>query len=260
MKTTRTPMSWWRPKSSKTIAYGFCSDIGRVRAENEDAYGCFPGDAAAKTDEHLFIVADGMGGHTRGQQASRAAVQVTSQTYFSTGGGSVSERLQRAFEAANRSIYQLAFQDGQSDAMGTTCTALALTDGQIHLAHVGDSRAFRISRRGTEQLTRDHTIVEERRREGILTDAEARAHPNRNVLRRAMGINPTLEVDVSSAGSLQPGDCYVLCTDGLTDVADVEMQQIVLALPPQRACDKLVEMANERGGFDNVTVMVIRID
>lgn len=253
-------MAWWRPGSTRRIRYGACSDTGRVRSENEDAYGRFPRHASPEAEEQLFIVADGMGGHSRGREASWAAVQVVSQTFFSCGGQPASERLRRAYEAANRSIYMRARQDGRADEMGTTCTVLAMTSGQIHMAHVGDSRAYRINRQGTEQLTRDHTMVEELRREGVLTELEAREHPQRSALLRAMGIDPDLEADVWRAGSLQRGDRYLLCTDGLIDIATEEMHRLVLSHTPQQACELLVDTANDRGGYDNVTVMVIRID
>ena len=253
-------MSWWRPNRKRRIGYGACSDVGMVRSENQDAYGRFPRHATSDAADQLFVVADGMGGHVRGQEASRTAVHVVQETYFSAAGRAVTERLRRAFEAANAGIYKRAHNGEQHDKMGTTCTVLALSENRLYLGHVGDSRAYRINRRGIEQLSHDHTLVEELLREGILTEKEALMHPRRNTLTRAMGVTPNIQVDLAQVGPIQAGDNFLLCTDGLANVSTRELQQVVLSDSPQRACEKLVEMANDRGGHDNVTVMIVRID
>ncbi|MFQ5570994.1 MAG: protein phosphatase 2C domain-containing protein, partial [Rhodothermales bacterium] len=146
------------------------------------------------------------------------------------------------------------------EKMGTTCTAMALVDGHVHMAHVGDSRAYRIDEQGIEQLTHDHTLVEELRRQGVLTADEARNHPRRHALTRAMGIEPTLEVDVLEAMPIQSPQTYLLCSDGLAPVVNEEIRQVVATHPPQEASERLVQMVNERGGPDNVTVLLITIN
>ncbi len=252
-------MTWWKAKSNQTVGVGACSDVGRVRAANEDAYGCFQEPPADEAAERLFVVADGMGGHERGEEASRLAVEVLRQTFFAARAWSVGERLRRAFEVANARVFEQAHEGPAFRTMGTTCTALALVNGHVHMAHVGDSRAYRVDRHGIEQLTRDHTLVDELRRKGVLTAEEARRHPRRHALTRALGIRATLEVDVLEATTVKPPQTFVLCSDGLAPVLDEEIREVVDALPPQQAAERLVAMANERGGPDNVTVLVVAV-
>jgi len=252
-------MNWWKPKNKYVVDVGVCSDVGQVRTENQDAYGHFPEGSTKHTPERLFIVADGMGGHARGEEASQLAVAVLQQTFFDEGQWSVGERLRRAFEAANTRVYELGQAGDGRETMGTTCTALALVNGHVHLAHVGDSRGYRVDDQGMDQLTRDHTLVEELRRQGVLTEDEARMHPRRHALIRALGIQPTLEIDVLDAMPVAAPQYYVLCSDGLAPVSDEEIRQVVLAAPPQQASERLVQLANERGGPDNVTVLIVAI-
>ncbi len=194
-----------------------------------------------------------------GEEASRLAVEVLRQTFFAARAWSVGERLRRAFEVANARVFEQAHEGPAFRTMGTTCTALALVNGHVHMAHVGDSRAYRVDRHGIEQLTRDHTLVDELRRKGVLTAEEARRHPRRHALTRALGIRATLEVDVLEATTVKPPQTFVLCSDGLAPVLDEEIREVVDALPPQQAAERLVAMANERGGPDNVTVLVVAV-
>ncbi len=237
------------------------SHIGLHRKDNQDYYGKFPSDNCdLNTPEgQLFIVADGMGGHQGGKVASQMAVEVVQRVYFSHSTQNISESLKTAFETANREIHQRAMKDSKLAGMGTTCTALVLKQNHAHIAHVGDSRAYRIHRNRIEKLTQDHSKVAQMQREGVLTVEEARNHPQRTILNRALGIQPTVEVDILPNISLSSGDYFVLCTDGLVNVEDVEIQNIVLTNPPQQACEKLIQLANERGGEDNVTVQVVKI-
>ncbi len=144
--------------------------------------------------------------------------------------------------------------------MGTTCTVMALVNGHLHMAHVGDSRAYRIDKHGMQQLTRDHTLVEELRRQGVLTADEARTHPRRHALTRALGIQPDLKVDVHEAMPVVAAQSYLLGSDGLAPVSEEEVWQVILTEPPQQACEHLVQMANDRGGPDNITVLIVSID
>ncbi len=259
--STCTPMAWWKRQRKMTVRFGVFSDVGRVREENQDAYGCFEArpDGGEGSGARLFIVADGMGGHTHGGQASRLAVRVVQKAYFAGPGQNVQRRLRQALVEANASVYQQSQRNGGLEKMGTTCTALALRKGQAYLAHVGDSRAYRLRGEAITQMTHDHTLVHQMQREGLLTEQEMQTHPRRHVLMRALGVGPELEVDCTALGPARPGDRFLLCSDGLEAVMPEEMQQIIACSPPQQACEALVALANERGGRDNSTAMVIVI-
>ena len=252
-------MSWWRFKRPTLISYGAASHVGLVRSENQDAYGCFPDEDSEHIKERLFIVADGMGGHQGGKEASSMALQVVPTVFFADGESTIEARLKLAFEKANRLIYTKAMSGDGYERMGTTCTALALSNETIHIAHVGDTRAYRIEKNGVELLTDDHTYVQEMRREGVLTEAEARVHPRRNTLTRAMGVEPDLQVDVYEIGTMKPDHRYLLCSDGLSEVSSEELHNMVMQFTPQVASNKLIDLANERGGHDNVTVLILRV-
>lgn len=253
-------MSWWRSKRPTGIAYGASSHVGLVRSENQDAYGCFPEQNIDEAEERLFIVADGMGGHQGGKEASRIALAEVPRVFFETSEKPITDRLKAAFEKANDRILAKAQQGNGFDRMGTTCTALVVAGGDIFIAHVGDTRAYRVDdAEEIELLTADHTLVEEMRREGVLTEAEAKTHPRRNTLTRAMGVEPNLNVDVYDIGSLKSDQRFILCSDGLSEVTREELKRVVSNLAPQLASDRLVEMANERGGHDNVTVLVLQV-
>lgn len=253
-------MLWKRNARPLTIRFGAKTDVGRVRAENQDDYGRFPEMRAERDGDQLFIVADGMGGHEDGGRASRTAIEAAREAYFAAPDGPVEERLRHALEAANLRVYEQARAGATPKKMGTTCTALALKDAGAYLAHVGDSRAYLINRRGISQLTRDHTLVDALRREGVLTEAEAERHPQRHALVRAIGIDRSVEVDVRRLDPPAVGDAYLLCSDGLARVSNAEIRDIVRADTPQQAAERLVDLANERGGHDNVTVLVVKIE
>ena len=253
-------MSWFKTKHNTTLHVGAFSDTGQVRSENQDRFGRFSQPARRGKEEHLFIVADGMGGHERGEEASRLAVEALRQTFFAESRWAVGERLRRAFEVANERVHALATNGAEQQTVGTTCTAMALVNGHVYLAHVGDSRAYRIDNEGIQQLTRDHTLVEELRRQGVLTAEEAERHPRRHALTRALGIQATLDVDVLDALPAEGPEAYLLCSDCLAPVTVGEIGDVVRAYPPQEACERLVQMTNERGGPDNVTVLIVAIE
>lgn len=252
-------MNWWKTIRRRRVEVGAASHVGQVRAENEDTYGRFTR-AVGRRNEHLFVVADGMGGHVRGEVASRLAVEAVEEAFFAEPAAAAAERLRQAFEAANARVFARAQEDPALLKMGTTCTALALVNGHAYMAHVGDSRAYRIDADGIEQLTHDHTLVEELRRQGVLSEAEARTHPRRHALTRALGVQPALAVDVLEAMPVRAAQAYLLCSDGLAPVPDDEIRAVVQTLDPQAACERLVELTNARGGPDNVTVLLVRID
>ena len=186
--------------------------MGDVRDENEDAYGRF----SSQGESHwLFIVADGMGGHARGREASTTTVEAAAEVFFGEHSGTVPDRLRRAFHRANRRVHAASEADEDAGTRGTTATASALVEGEAYVAHVGDSRAYRYRPETGCQLTQDHTMVQELKRQGVLSEEEARTHPRRGHLTRAVGAKPTVEVDLIEAGALHPEDHFLLCTDGL---------------------------------------------
>lgn len=253
-------MNRWKNRKtgeSGLVSMGVVSDTGVVRDENEDAYGHF---SPQGESSRLFIVADGMGGHVRGDEASTTTVAVMKDTFFGERSGSVLDRLRRSLHRANSRVYVASEASTDADTMGTTATALALVGGRAYIAHVGDSRAYRYRSGKGQQLTHDHTVVREMQRRGVLTEREARTHPRRGILTRAVGVNPTVEVDLMEVGALQPEDYFLLCTDGLDKLPRAALREVVLNNPPQPACEELVHRANERGGQDNATALVVRME
>jgi protein phosphatase len=247
----------------RRISFGNYSHVGAVRSENQDSFGKFP---EGNTDLNcpggqLFVIADGMGGQNAGREASTIAVRELGATYYAGTDPSVIDNLRRAFSSANEAIYRKSGTGPQYRGMGTTCVALVLRDGHAYIGNIGDSRVYKINQRGITQLTHDHSKVAEMVRRGIITQAEARSHPERSHLYRAMGPRPSAEVDYFDDMPLTSSRHYLMCTDGLFNhVEDEEMRQIVLAHGPDRACRQLVQLANERGGTDNITVQVIRVE
>ena len=244
------------------ITYGHATHRGLKRSENQDALGKFPREHidVTRPKGQLFIVADGMGGHLGGREASQMAVHIIEEEYFANGQEGIAESLLKAFHEANEQIYARAKDDPSLRGMGTTGTALVLREGKGCIVHIGDSRAYRITADSFEQITRDHSQVEELVRQNILTPEQAARHPQRNVLSRALGVQPETEMDVFDDIPLRPGDYFLLCSDGLAKVSQEVIQQTILSHSPQEACDLLVQMANEHGGHDNVTVQIIRVN
>ena len=233
-----------------TIRVGARTDVGRVREGNEDSY-------LARAP--LFVVADGMGGHIAGDVASSTAVEViTEQSMAADGVGP--DSLPGLVRNANAAIYQKSQNDPGLQGMGTTCTLLLVQEGTGYLAHVGDSRAYLFRGGELTQLTKDHTLVGRMVREGQLTEEEAERHPQRSIITRALGIDETVDVDISTV-ELVSRDRVLLCSDGLTGMIDTSAIADVLdAEPdPQRAADVLVDLANDAGGEDNITVVIVDV-
>ena len=243
----------WKSNPVPQVEFGAYSHVGQVRSENQDAYGHFPAEASGQ--EHLFLVADGMGGHAHGSEASHTAVQVIQETFFAQRNGDVLERLRRAFAAANARIFEAT--PSPFEKMGTTGTAFVLHEGKAYIGHVGDTRIYRINRSGIDQLTRDHTLVQKMLLDGLLTEEEAKTYPRRHTLMRALGMYEEVEVDVFEVDAPGAGEGFLLCSDGLAEVSPEEIQDIARAVHAQKACEQLVALANERGGQDNVTVLLI---
>lgn len=243
------------------ISYGSATDVGLVRNDNQDAWGAFPvdGERAAPPESLLFVVADGMGGHQGGEEASRTAVAAMRDYFFRTASPAVDDRLRGAVEHANEAIYRKALANEALTGMGTTCTAIAIREASAWLAHVGDSRAYRVTVDAMEQLSRDHTHVEEMVRLQIISRDEAAVHPQRHALLRSLGLGADVEIDLLGPIHLRAEDRFLLCSDGLGAVPLEVVRDTVLAHSPQEACDRLVQLANEAGGPDNTTVLVIHV-
>jgi protein phosphatase len=246
---------------SDRFVAGSLSDPGCHRELNEDSYRLV---IPEETEEHprkglLVVVADGMGGHQAGEVASGLAVDIVSREYMS-GNGAAAECLEKALQAANREIFEQSSSRQSLGGMGTTCSALALLPGEAWAAHVGDSRIYLVRGDAIYRMTEDHSAVMDLVKKGVLSAEQARRHADRNVLLRAVGHHETLEVDVWPVPfPVKPGDCFVLCSDGLHDpVDDMEIKDAVSRLEPQEACAELVRLARERGGYDNITVVVVR--
>lgn len=242
------------------ITYGGHSDIGLVRKENQDAFAAFPEGGMPQDGEetHLFLVADGMGGHKGGGEASRLAVQVIKDSYLKSTHDPVPDMLRKAFQLANEAIYRESLQLFPPAIMGSTCTALAISGNKAYIAHVGDSRAYRVSRSSVQQLTDDHSVVGEMQRRGLLEKEGALFHPERSQITRALGVKPEVKIDIIEGIPLEESDAFLLCTDGLSNaVSETEIQDAVLSGDAQQACTALVDLAISRGGEDNVTAQVV---
>jgi protein phosphatase len=226
-----------------------------MREGNEDSYLALG---------PLSAVADGMGGHRAGEVASATAMD---QLRTLRDGGpweddrAAGEALKRAVAEANRRIRDLAASDKALEGMGTTLTALLEDGDSVHLAHVGDSRAYLLRHSELSSLTEDHTLVQELVRQGRLRPEDAERHPQRSIITRALGVDRDVEIDTATY-KIVPGDRLLLCTDGLSAVVDqTRIRNVLLRTPdPQQAADKLVAMANDAGGPDNITVIVLDAD
>jgi PPM family protein phosphatase len=230
------------------VRYAALSEMGKVRDNNEDSF---------HADGRIFIVADGMGGHRAGEVASAAAIEEFLRYEEENRGLEPSERIKGGVLSANRELYRMAKSDPGLQGMGTTLTG-ALLEEQLFLGHVGDSRAYLWRKGDLRHLTRDHSLVEQMIDEGFISRLEARTHPKRNIILRALGVSDDLEVDLESLAVI-PGDRFLLCSDGLTGfVEDVEIEAIIAAGDdPEACCRKLVDAANQGGGADNITVIMI---
>ena len=236
------------------------TDTGRKRDHNEDFVEALsPPDSARRQQKgELFIVADGMGGHQAGEVASESAVRTVTREYYADPNLNVAAALSSAVQKANAVIHQRARETLAQSGMGTTVVAAVARGNDLFLVNVGDSRAYLLRNGQLRQITRDHSFVEEQIRAGILTREEARHHPQRNVITRALGAKPEVEVD-TYGGTLVPGDTLLLCSDGLSEpVGEEDIERILKQYPPNEAVPRLIGLANSRGGSDNVSALVVR--
>jgi len=243
---------------------GGISDVGRVRSNNEDCYRIVP-------DLGLLVLSDGMGGEAHGEIASALAVETVVKHCMEgennpalpvfgetqAGWSARTKRLSSAVHLANKKIFESAAQHPEQSGMGATLTAVWVQENSLSLAHVGDSRAYILRTGALQQLTSDHSLVAEQVRRGILTTAQAEESEMQSVLLRALGANPDVEVDAEEQ-PLFPRDTLLLCSDGLTRmVMEPEIAGALQSEPdPVKAAERLVALANERGGADNITVIV----
>jgi protein phosphatase len=229
----------------------FRTDTGRQRSANEDSFF---------VRAPIFVVADGMGGAQAGEVASKAAAEAFDLDLPS---GPPEPFLKATIEEANRRIHELAGEDPSRAGMGTTITAAILNpeSEEVAIGHVGDSRAYRLRGGKLERLTRDHSLVEEMRRKGQLTDEQAEEHPQRSIITRALGPEPQVDVDVQTVPA-SPGDVFLICSDGLTTMLSDEQIAGLLggASSMQAAVRALIDEANRAGGRDNVTALAFRLE
>lgn len=238
------------------------SDLGRVRDNNEDKFEFFlPEDEARLANKGLvFVVCDGMGGHEAGQIASEMATKTFIDVYLNHPNADTEFALRAAVSAANRFVLDVARAVPSRRGMGTTLSALVLVQDQGYIAQVGDSRIYRLREGAIEQLTIDHTWVEDMVRGGVMEREAAETHPNRHMITRAIGTENDAEPDVFTF-SLREKDIYFLCSDGLTNhVGDKEIGDILESNSPSDAAWKLVGAALVGGGSDNTTCIVTRVD
>jgi protein phosphatase len=235
----------------RVAEYQAFSDTGRRRRHNEDAY-------FARTP--VFVVADGMGGAQAGEVASRAAVDTFARG-LPHGADSAERRLAELVRRANERIHAMSREDEARAGMGTTITAAHVGEHDVTVAHVGDSRAYRLRDGALERLTDDHSLVEEMRRRGQLTAEEADEHPQRSIITRALGPEPDVLVDTHT-WKAQAGDLFLLCSDGLTSmVGEAQVADVLRrARGLEEAGRELVRAANDAGGADNITVVLFRLE
>lgn len=231
------------------------TDVGVKRSMNQDFV--YASDQPVGNLSNLYIVADGMGGHKAGDLASRYAVE-TMVDYIEGGkeSGPI-PLLEAAVEAANRTVLERALSDKNLEGMGTTVVAATVQDNCLYVANVGDSRLYVLDA-SIHQITRDHSLVEEMVRAGQLRQEEARNHPEKNIITRAVGVKNRVRIDFFDVG-LYPGDKFLLCTDGLTNmVEDEEIYALVKKEPSlEAAARRLVAVANRNGGRDNISVVLV---
>ncbi|HKU37336.1 MAG TPA: Stp1/IreP family PP2C-type Ser/Thr phosphatase [Polyangiales bacterium] len=253
------------PGQARIIAAG-TSDVGRKRTHNEDYF-------ALVESEHLYLVADGMGGHSSGEVASQLAINTMSEFFQATSAdpeatwpykmdktrGYEENRLVTGIKLANRRIYEAAQREQRLHGMGTTIVALLCVHDACLIGHVGDSRVYRVRGNSVEQLTEDHSLLNDYMKMKSMTQEEVENFPHKNVIVRALGMKETVKVD-AILDTPQPGDVYVLCSDGLSgQVSPEEMRDAVLRNKDLKAASQaLIDRANEAGGPDNITVLLCR--
>jgi serine/threonine protein phosphatase PrpC len=244
------------------IVEGAATDTGMRRTNNQDSLAIVRATTPEtfKARGHLFMVADGMGAHAVGEMASKLACDYIPHTYLKARNGTPAEALTKAYQDVGAQIYAKAQANPDFHRMGTTCTTLVLLPAGALVAHVGDSRVYRIRDGRIDQLSFDHSLVWELVRKGHMTAEQAQKAYPRNVITRSLGPEPTVEVDIEGPLPVAPGDVYLVCSDGLSGlVRDPEIGAFAAHLHPEEACRDLLHLANLRGGVDNISIIVVRI-
>jgi serine/threonine protein phosphatase PrpC len=240
------------------------TDVGMKRTNNEDAY-------LINDELNLFVVCDGMGGHVGGELASSIAVNTVEEVLSNIEADPAAElpddpieatreKIRYAIRLAGKRIYEKAVAEPEFKGMGTTALVLLIDDGNAYIAHVGDSRAYVVRDDLIEQLTEDHSLVNEKIRAGVLTPEEAKTHKLRNIITRSLGYQEDVDVDIQ-VRAVRRNDTFLLCSDGLSNLVETgEMGEAVRSASPQGASRSLIEMACSRGGDDNITTVICRVE
>ncbi len=236
------------------------SDVGKIREINQDSYFYCDNNQLP-----IFVVADGMGGHNAGEIASNLAIQIIKEAYNREKDRIVEKELElprfinETLIKANNRVFMEANEQESCQGMGTTITMGFIYENELFIGHIGDSRAYLLRDGELVQLTQDHSLVAELVRNGSISQEEARNHPQKNIITRALGTDSNVNIDIVSR-DLQNGDIILLCTDGLTNmVSEKRIREILISCGDlKNICDTLINSANALGGFDNSTVMVIK--
>jgi protein phosphatase len=238
------------------IEIGNHSDVGRVREINEDYFGSFQGNYG-----ELLIVCDGMGGHKGGEIASRLSVE-SIKNHFESLNNSFNpvKEIRASIQSANNTLIDTAKNDPALNEMGSTVVITLLQEDKAYIANLGDSRIYLCREGEIKQLTKDHSLVQQMVDSRMISQEEAKHHPQKNVITRSLGIGLQTEPEVSEKIKIKEGDIFILCSDGLTTfVNDSEILKIVSNESVQDAADKLVDLANQRGGEDNITIQIAKV-
>ncbi len=240
------------------------TDVGMKRTNNEDAY-------LINDELNLFVVCDGMGGHVGGELASSIAVNTVEEVLSTIEADPAAElpddpieatreKIRYAIRLAGKRIYEKAIAEPEFKGMGTTVIVMLVDGGNAYVAHVGDSRAYVVREDLIEQLTEDHSLVNEKIRAGVLTPEEAKTHKLRNIITRSLGYQEDVDVDIQ-VRAIRRNDTFLLCTDGLSNLVETgELGEAVRGGSPQGAARTLIELACDRGGDDNITTVICRVE
>lgn len=249
--------------SEKSLLVQCCTDTGKLRPHNEDYHGHFiPSDTFIRDKlGSLFVISDGVGGNAAGEVASAEAVNVLLQEYyFGEHSEKVSQRFKNAFQYTAMHLYDLSSNNTPIQNMKCTLSALLIKEDKFFITHVGDSKIFLLRSKKIIQLTKDHSLVGKLVRLGLISDEEARSHPSKHVLLKALGDQPILPADFYS-GRVLPNDVFCLVTDGILEHATVEeLNSFLQKYTSKDDLEQFIAQLNERGGFDNMTIMTVKVN
>ena len=249
--------------AEKARKIGMLTDVGQVRTVDEDSILAADLSFGVNSESSKFLllaVADGMGGHAKGEEASKIALNAIAGAVIPDllNNTPFTKILEKGIQNANQDILDYTAKNPEASGMGTTSVCAVVKDNQIHLANVGDSRAYRVSDDEICRVTKDHSYVQALIDEGDITEEQAREHPRKNEITRAVGIMPSIEVDTMKL-TLDSDESLLLCCDGvIAHLSDDDIHKIIRDSPdPQTACQEIVDMANERGGSDNISLIIL---